>query len=212
MNIPIMEKKKTNSTIKMLLQFFLQGIIVIAPFGITVYIVLYLFSAIDNILPNIISFIFPRLLTDAEGHAIVMPGLGFLFVIVFVVLVGWLSSLFFVERLVSILDHALERTPGIRLIYSSIKDFLEAFAGNKKKFDKPVLVNVDAAAVWRVGFITQKDASSFDLAEHVVVYVPHSYAISGITYIVPRENIRPIKATAAEAMKFVVSGGVTEVD
>ncbi len=207
-----MEKKKLNSTVKMLLQFFLQGIIVIAPFGITVYIVLYLFSAIDNILPNIITFIFPGLLTDAEGHAIVMPGIGFLFVIIFVVLVGWLSSLFFVERLVAILDHALERTPGIRLIYSSIKDFLEAFAGNKKKFDKPVLVNVDAANVWRVGFITQKDATGFDLAEHVVVYVPHSYAISGITYIVPKSNIKPIKTTAAEAMKFVVSGGVTEVD
>ncbi|MGL1231782.1 DUF502 domain-containing protein, partial [Vibrio parahaemolyticus] len=92
---------------------------------------------------------------------------------------------------VALLDTVLEKTPGIKFIYSSVKDFLEAIAGNKKKFDKPVLVNVDASDVWRIGFITQKSSAEFGLEEHVTVYVPHSYAISGITYMVPIARIKP---------------------
>jgi uncharacterized membrane protein len=115
---------------------------------------------------------------------------------------------------VSIFDKVLEKTPGIKIIYSSVKDFLEAFAGNKKKFDEPVLVNVDATDVWRIGFITQKDSAHFGLANFVTVYVPHSYAISGITYIVAPTRIKklPKGIAAAEAMKYVVSGGVTTME
>jgi uncharacterized membrane protein len=194
-------------------QYFLQGLIVLSPIGITVYVVLWLFRSVDSIVPNIVAFFFPELLKhDATGALQTIPGIGFIVVILLVVIVGWLSSLFFIEKLVHLFDKVLERTPGIRFIYSSVKDFLEAFAGNKKKFDKPVLVTVDATNIWRIGFITQKDASHFGLSTHVVVYVPHSYAISGITYIVPAEKIRPLNMSGAEAMKFVVSGGVTDVD
>ena len=127
---------------------------------------------------------------------------------------SWLSSLFFVERLMSTFDKILEKTPGVKLIYSSVKDFLEAFAGNKKKFDEPVLVNVDSTDVWRIGFITQKNTVHFGMDQFVTVYVPHSYAISGITFIVPTTRIKklPKGVSAAEAMKYVVSGGVTTVD
>jgi len=108
----------------------------------------------------------------------------------------------------------LEKTPGIKIIYSSVKDFLEAFAGNKKKFDVPVLVNVDAADVWRIGFITQENAVHFGMNDYLTVYVPHSYAISGITYIVPPIKIKklPKGISASEAMKYVVSGGVTTME
>jgi uncharacterized membrane protein len=141
-----------------------------------------------------------------------IPGLGFIIVILLVLFVGWVSSSFVVRKLVEVLDKVLENTPGIKFIYSSVKDFIEAFAGNKKKFDKPVLVNVDANDVWRIGFITREDAHNFGLMTHLVVYVPHSYAISGITYIVPQERVKPIKdVSASDAMKFIVSGGVTDV-
>jgi uncharacterized membrane protein len=134
-------------------------------------------------------------------------------VIALVLLVGWISSLFVVGRLVTLLDTVLEKTPGIKFIYSSVKDFLEAFAGNKKKFDKPVLVNVDGADVWRIGFITQQSSEEFGLHNHVTVYVPHSYAISGITYFVPKEKIKSLPdISAADAMKYTVSGGVTDVE
>lgn len=199
--------------LKKLLQFFFQGLIVLAPIGITLWVVIGLFNFVDGILPNIVYTLAPELLTrDAGGNINKIPGLGFVVVIVLVLFVGWVSSLFVVGRLVTLLDTVLEKTPGIKFIYSSVKDFLEAFAGNKKKFDKPVLVNVDAPDVWRIGFITQQNAHEFGMQEHVTVYVPHSYAISGITYIVPRERIRLLPhVSAADAMKYTVSGGVTDV-
>jgi len=89
---------------------------------------------------------------------------------------------------------------------------MEAFAGNKKKFKKPILVNIDGENIWRIGFITQKSVTNFDLEDHVAVYVPHAYAISGILFFVPPNKIKILKnVTAADAMKFVISGGVTEL-
>ena len=206
-------KAATKSVMARLLQFFLQGLIVIAPIGITIWVVLGLFNTVDNILPNFLHSILPTLVPkDADGNLQKIPGLGFIVVMVLVVGIGWISSLFVVGRLVEVLDKVLESTPGIKFIYSSVKDFLEAFAGNKKKFDKPVLVNVDGTDVWRIGFITQDTVTEFGLDNHVAVYVPHSYAISGITYFVPADKIKPItNVSAADTMKFTVSGGVTDI-
>ncbi len=197
-----------------LAQLFFQGVVLLAPIGVTVWVIVSLFSWVDNFLPNLLNLLFPVKFAMVDGKIPKVTGLGFIVAIGLVLLVGWLSSLFFVERLVSVFDKVLEKTPGIKIIYSSVKDFLEAFAGNKKKFDQPVLVNVDSADVWRVGFITQESTDHFGLAEHVTVYVPHSYAISGITYMVPISKIKklPKGVSASEAMKYVVSGGVTAVD
>jgi uncharacterized membrane protein len=195
-------------------QLFFQGVVVLAPIGVTIWVVVSLFNWVDNFLPNLLNFIFPLQFAEVNGQIPKVTGLGFVVAITLVLFIGWLSSLFFVERLVSIFDKLLEKTPGIKIIYSSVKDFLEAFAGNKKKFDQPVLVNVDSTDVWRIGFITQKNTEHFGLKDFVTVYVPHSYAISGITYIVSADRIKkmPKGVNASEAMKYVVSGGVTTVD
>lgn len=199
---------------KRLLQNFLQGLVIIAPVAVTVYAVLLVFNSVDNILPNIIHSLFPNAIgVNSDGSLKRIPGLGFVVVIVLVILIGKISSSFLISKIVDALDHILERTPGIKFIYTAVKEFLEAFAGNKKKFDKPVLVNVDAPDVWRIGFITQEDALSFGLADFVIVYVPLSYAITGVTYFVPKKNIKPIEnISSADAMKFAVSGGVTELE
>lgn len=194
-------------------QYFLQGIIILAPITITVWAVVALFIYIDNILPNFVNFIFPNYgVSGTPGLVRKIPGLGFLVVIVMVIMVGWISSSFVVGRIVALLDHILERTPGIKFLYTSLKDFIQAFAGNKKKFDVPVLVNVDGQDVWRMGFLTQRDCNKFGLSDHVVVYVPHSYALSGIVYIVPVTKVKILEhTTPADAMKFAVSGGVSDV-
>ena len=196
-----------------LLQYFLQGLIILAPITITLWAVISLFNYIDNILPDFIQSLFPiRFQTDETGKLRKIPGLGFLVVIVIVVLVGWISSSFIVGKMVDFFGHVLERTPGIKFIYTSVKDFLEAFAGDKRKFDKPVLVNVDGPDVWRMGFMTQPDSKRFGLADHVAVYVPHSYALSGIVYIVPVDKVKHLHdVSSTEAMKFAVSGGVAEI-
>lgn len=196
-----------------ILQYFLQGLIILAPITITVWAVVSIFIYIDNILPNLVGYLFPYDLNNGTpGEIKKIPGLGFLVVITLVVIVGWVSSSFVVGRIVALFDHVLERTPGIKFLYTSVKDFIQAFAGNKKKFDIPVLVNVDGDDVWRIGFMTQKEGSRFGLDAHVVVYVPHSYALSGIVYIVPAHKVKVLNHTSpADAMKFIVSGGVSEV-
>jgi uncharacterized membrane protein len=107
----------------------------------------------------------------------------------------------------------LKRTPGIRFIYSTTKEFFEAFAGEKKKFSKPVLANIDDNDVWRVGFITQEEAKDFGFTEYVAVYIPMSYSIAGNVYLLPRARVRVVtNINATDAMKFAISGGVTEVE
>jgi len=187
--------KKIMPRYQKLLQYFLQGLLILGPVTITVYVLYIVFDKIDGILRPAINF----------------PGLGFIIIIGFILLVGYLSSFFIMSRFLSIIDKLLEKTPGIKLFYSFIKDFFEAFAGNKKKFTNSVLANVENNDVWRVGFITQKYMSRFQLIEFVAVYIPMSYSVAGNVYIIPKDRIKPItNISAAQTMKFAMSGGVTE--
>jgi uncharacterized membrane protein len=190
-----------------LLQYFLQGLLVIGPVAITVYFVYQVVSSIDNQIP-----IFTEKGSDGKVY-VRNYGLGFVVVIVAIILIGYLSSFFFKNRIFNLFDSLLQKTPGIRFIYSTVKDFFEAFAGEKKKFNKPVLANIDDNDVWRVGFITQEEATDFGFADYVAVYIPMSYSIAGNVYLLPRNRVRTITdVNATDAMKFAISGGVTNVD
>ena len=193
-------------------KYFLQGLLVIAPLAVTIYAIYWVVSTIDNWVP-----IFQQPVKDFQGHTIGYQvknyGLGFLIVIASVIVIGYLSSFFIQSRIFSLFDKWLEKTPGVKYIYSSVRDFFEAFAGEKKKFDKPVMANVDDTDVWRVGFITQKDMSLWGLQDHIAVYVPMAYSIAGNVYILPSNRVKPITTvTSSDAMKFAISGGVTHVD
>jgi uncharacterized membrane protein len=196
-----------------LFQYFLQGVLVLAPITITIWAITAVFSFIDGILPNMLHSIFPGLMEDGAGNVRRIPGVGFILVILFVFLIGYLSSSYLFSKLVEAFDHLLERTPGIKFIYSTLKDFFEAFAGEKKRFTRNVLANVDDNDVWRVGFITQDDMNDFGLKDYVAVYVPMAYSVAGNVYIIPKSRVRPItNISATETMKFAVSGGVTNMD
>jgi uncharacterized membrane protein len=164
-------------------------------------------STVDNLLP-----IFVR--EDPNGQITIRNyGLGFLIIIAAIVLIGWLSSFFIRSSLFHLFDSLLSKTPGIRFIYSTTKEFFEAFAGEKKKFNKPVLANIDDNDVWRVGFITQEEVTDFGFTDYVAVYIPMSYSIAGNVYLLPRVRVRIITdVNATDAMKFAISGGVTNVD
>ncbi len=212
--IPSPQPLTIRRLLKKLLTHFLQGLVVLAPIGITLWVVFGLFNFVDGILPNVLHVLAPNWMeADSSGQLKRIPGIGFMVVVLLVLFTGWISSMLFFSRIVAMLDKLLEKTPGVKFIYSSVKDFLEAFAGNKKKFDKPVLVNVDAPGVWRVGFVTQSASLAVGMIDYVTVYVPHSYAISGITYIVPVTHIKPLHGiSAADAMKYAISGGVAEME
>lgn len=196
-------KKWTKSSF----QYFLQGLIILAPIVITIWALTSLFNFVDRILPDALGQFFPEIATHY------VPGMGLIVAIFIIFLVGYVSSSFVVGKLVELFDSILQKTPGIKIIYSTVKDFFEAFAGNKRKFDRAVLVSIEAPDVWRIGFITHQDMTEFGLHDYVSVYIPQSYAFAGHLYLVKLDRVKKISDLgAADAMKFAISGGVTTLD
>ncbi len=197
----------TKNWLKNLLQIFLQGLIILAPIVITIWALTSLFYFVDRILPDIFESIIP------EFSTYYLPGMGFIVALLIIFTVGYVSSSFVVGKLVELFDSVLQKTPGIKIIYTTLKDFFEAFAGNKRKFDKAILVSVAATYLWQIGFITQQEVQEFGLNEFVAVYVPQSYAFAGHLYFVKRDRVRLLTdVSSANAMKFAISGGVTNID
>ncbi len=192
-------------TYQALLQYFLQGVLILAPVAVTAYLIFWLFLKLDNLIPVSINL-------ASDQKPFYLHGIGFLLVVTLAVLVGYLSSFFLVNRTLRFFNHWLERAPGIKNIYSVVRDFSEAFAGKKKRFNTPVLISAYNEDVWQIGFITNEDLKMFGLEEHVSVYIPQTYAIAGTLFLVKRERIRLLPdVAAADALKFAISGGVVEV-
>lgn len=198
---------------KKVFQYFLQGLLIIAPLAITIYAIYWIVSTVDNWIP-----IFREPVLDAQGRQIGYEvknyGLGFVVIISAVILIGYLSSFFIQSRLFNLFDRWLEKTPGIKFIYTSTRDFFEAFAGNKRKFNKAVLANVFSDEVWIVGFLTDEEMAKFDMgADKVAVYVPQAYNFAGQLYILPRNKVKKIEhISSGEAMKYAVTGGVVDLE
>lgn len=182
-----------------LFRSFLQGLLILSPIVITAYVIYVVFDSIDTLIPI---KVLPR-------------GLGFIMIITAVTFIGYMGTRFFLGRMLfDAFDHLLQHIPGIKYIYSSIKDVMGSFVGDKKRFNKPVWVCTNLnPEMWRIGFMTQKDLAFLGMANKVAVYLPHAYAVSGYVIVVETKSIKPVtKMTAAEAMKFAVSGGITSIE
>jgi uncharacterized membrane protein len=174
------------------LRYFFSGTLFIVPIVATAYFIFISFQWLDNRLN------------------LPYPGLGFVIIIAFITLIGYLSTNYVFKTIGQWFDRGMNKIPLIKLIYSTVKDLLGAFVGDKKKFNKPVLVRLNRENnLYQLGFITQDDLSALELQDMVVVYFPHSYAFSGYHYFVPKDSIRPLNVPATVAMKFIVSGGVS---
>ena len=192
-----MNKQELEQLANKLVKSFFQGLLIIGPFALTFWIIWYIVSSIDNIIPAISERTY--------------PGITFVIVIFSTTLIGYLGNKFIIGRVVvDSFDYLLEHTPGIKFIYTSLKDVMTSFVGDKKKFNKPVLIKTtENPAIWRIGFLTQSDLSSVGFPNYVSVYLPHSYAVSGWVVFVLATNITLLEnVSAAQAMKFAVSGGV----
>ena len=201
------EIKSEGFQIRKLFQYFLQGVLIIAPITITVYTIYWVVSSIDNLIPIFYTK------TEDGRYVVQNYGLGFLIIIIAICLIGYLSSFFIKLKLFSLFEAMMAKTPGIRFIYTTVKEFFEAFAGEKKKFNKPVLANIDDNDVWRIGFITQEEVKDFHFIDYVAVYIPMSYSIAGNVYLLPKNRVKPItNINPTDAMKFAISGGVTHIE
>jgi uncharacterized membrane protein len=175
-----------------LVGFFARGLVLLAPIGITLWVCWLVFTRVDGWL------------------GLPIPGAGFVATMALITFVGFLGSSLLTRSAVAALEAIMARLPFVRLLYSSTKDLLNAFVGEKRRFDKPVLVTiVPDGSVRLVGFVTQESLTHLGLAEHVAVYCPHSYNFSGQLYVVAAHQVQAIDVASADAMAFVVSGGVS---
>ena len=180
---------------KNIINYFLQGLLYIVPISATIYIVYLIFSKIDGILP----FNF--------------PGLGLIVIILLITAVGFIGSAIIASPLNALFQRILNRAPLLKTIYTSVKDMMNTFVGKKKGFSEPVLVKLyENSTIERIGFITNEDVEGLNIKEgKVLVYMPHSYAISGQLFVVEKKNITHIDKSSSEIMKLIISGGVTEI-
>ena len=175
-----------------LLNHFFRGVVLLAPLVFTLYVCVRVFTTIDGWL------------------GIPIPGVGFLATVILITLFGFLASSFLTRRLMGMVEALLNRLPFVRLLYSSTRDLLNAFVGEKRRFDKPVLVTpFPGGSARALGFVTQESLASMGLLEQVTVYLPQSYNFAGSLLIFPTRDVTPLDAESADVMAFIVSGGVT---
>lgn len=179
---------------RLLVRYFFRGLLVFVPAVLTIAIVVFVFRSVD------------------EWMGLPIPGAGFLATIALIVVAGALASNFVTKRLFELVEATFRRLPFVKLLYSAIRDVTDAFVGERKSFERPVLVTIDEASGLKlVGFLTRDSLEDAGLPGHVSVYCPQSYNFAGQLLVVPRRLVTPLAAKGADAMAFIVSGGASEL-
>ena len=190
-----------------LFNFFLQGLLVTVPIVVSLVVLFKAIIWVDSLLPFQIPLKIPGF-PDID-----LPGLGILTIFLVITVFGYFASTLVANPVFTIFEKLLGKTPLVKIVYSSVKDLIEAFVGEKKRFNQPVLVTVTNEPVMqRIGFVTENDLTNLGIPlGKLAVYFPFSYGFNGQLFIVPAENVTKIDASGTEMMKFIISGGVTEI-
>ena len=190
-----------------LLNYFIKGLLIVMPLGLAFFLIFWAVSKLDNALNlSVIMWV------NSKGQPLYIPGLGILNVVIIIMIAGVLVTNVITQPIKNWFKRWLDRLPLFKFLYSSIKDLTEAFVGEEKKFNEPVIVEMNDFGLKRIGFLVKKDLAMIDLPGEVAVYFPNSYAFAGIVVIISADKVKPINKSAAEVMKFVVSGGVSGLD
>ena len=177
---------------KKLISYFLQGILYLVPIAATIYVVVKAVVFVDGLVP------------------VKVPGLGLLIILIVVTAAGYLGGSLLIKSIFN-LNKFLEKVPLLKIVYTAVKDLLSAFVGKKKRFTEPVLVKMEGD-VERFGFITQNDLTHLGVSiDKIGVYIPFSYAVTGNLIVVPKKSITRVNGSSADIMKFIISGGLTEI-
>ena len=180
------------------IKYFFRGLVIVVPIALTLYVVYYVFVTADRLV---------KVQIPGVGE---IPGLGVLLTIVAITAIGALATSFAVRKLLDLTEWIFTRAPFVRIVYSSIKDLIEAFVGDAKRFDRPVLARLtESDVLYVVGFVTREDLTEIGLPGYVAVYLPQSYNFAGNLVLLPRQNVQPIALDSSKVMAFAVSGGVS---
>ncbi|MCM3773201.1 MULTISPECIES: DUF502 domain-containing protein [Priestia] len=187
---------------KAIIKSFINGLLTIVPIILVIYILVRVFNFLDSILGNVLK---PYMKQDY------IPGIGILATLVLITFLGWLSTRFFAGKIINLIDRLLEKIPLVKTLYSVIKDTFQSFLGEKKSFSKVALVTMPGTSMKVIGFVTSEEVEEVihSLKDHVAVYVPQTFQVAGFTFLVPKEEIEWLDIKPEEAMKFVLSGGVS---
>lgn len=205
-------RNRKGGPVRFVVRYFLRGLLFVVPLAVTIWILVTVFNKIDGLIqvPALTSKTFTLFGFELKGETLTRRGVGFLVMLVAVIGVGLLTSNVMTRWLLAKIEELFTHLPVIKQIYTSIKDMIEAFVSEEKKFDKPVLLTFASDPDLEViGFVTREDMAEFGCPERVAVYVPQSYNFAANLIVVPRERIRPIDLPAGDVMAFVVSGGVS---
>jgi len=179
---------------KKLVNYFIKGLVIFVPIVLTVFVFVWAFTSLDSIFRRWIE----------------VPGLGILLIVVLIFLIGFLASNFLGRKLFALVEKVFTGLPLVKLLYSAVKDMIEAFAGDKKSFDKPVIAAISPDGIAKVvGFVTRESLDNLGLKDHVAVYMPQSYNFAGNVVLLPKEAVTPLNVESSQAMAFIVSGGVS---
>jgi len=189
---------RARSTWRLLINYFLRGLLVLLPIVLTILIIVWLVNTITGVL-----------------HLREISGKEFFFytllVVSIILAVGFITRGVVARQILDFFEGIIEKAPGLSFIFGTTKDMTEAFVGDKKKFTKPVLVNV-GEGVYRMGFITQEDMKIIEMPGHSAVYLPYSYGLSGEMLIVETGKVKPIEVESSHWTKYIISGGVAELN
>lgn len=187
---------------KSVLKNFINGILTIVPIILVVYVIYKTFMFLDSMLGNMLK----PYMQDSY-----IPGIGLLTTLVLITLLGWLSTRFITGNIIKLIDRLLERIPFVKTVYSVIKDTVHSFLGEKKSFSKVALVTIPGTNMKSLGFITTENLEAFyePLSEHAAVYIPQTFQVAGFTFLIPKSDIEIIDVKPEDAMKFILSGGMT---
>lgn len=197
----------TRNPLRTLRRYLVEGLAVIGPAGVTVFVLVWLFRRLDGLLGES--------LYEALGYR--MPGLGIVVLIALIALVGWLTERTLGARLVSAWDRTLKRVPLARRIYGGASRIIGSIVGEERyAFQEVVLFEYPMPGLWSVGFVTGAAAGATEdiLGEPgVTIYMPTApNPMSGYLIQLPRSRVRKLDVNVEEAFTYVLSAGAVSLD
>ena len=198
-------EKKSKSIFANFRNYFIAGIVVLIPIGITVYLTLFFIKISSKILPNEIN----------PNHYLPynIPGLEILISLVLITFIGWISLSFLGKKLLNIFNNILKKIPILRTIYSAILQMTETFTKNDNNKKNVVLIEYPRKGMWAVGFATKENSTEMTTKTKknlINVFVPTTpNPTSGFLLMIPKDEIIYLDLSFEEASKFIVSAGTS---
>tara|TARA_Y100000590_G_C15613862_1_gene974939 strand:- start:374 stop:988 length:615 start_codon:yes stop_codon:yes gene_type:complete len=201
-------KEKKRSIFARFRNYFIAGVVVLIPIGITVYLTIFLVSISSKILPKEIN---PNYYLPYN-----IPGLEIVISILLITLIGWLSLSIIGKKLLDIFNSILKKIPILRTIYSAIGQMTETFTKTDKEKKNVVLIEYPRKGSWAVGFATKENSGEISDKTNkklINVFVPTTpNPTSGFLLMFPKEDVIYLDLTFEEASKFIVSAGTSNTN